>query len=342
MKRVAPDGGMLRRAEPARPEPAKAEPAKAEPKRPEPMTPGPRRLKAKAPKTVPHRGWRRWVHTLTRINPGLSRGEKYELELQTRIRRNPHGPYEIAILGLKGGAGKTTATVALGSLLARVRGDRILVLDADPGCGNLAERTGRTSAGNIADLLSDNELSNYNKVRANTTVNAVNLEVLTAEDYSGRPRAFGTDAWHYTADSVSKFYNVVLADCGAGMLDPATRGVLATAAGVVIVTSVSIDSARQAATALDWLRNNGHTDLMSRACIVLNHVTPKDPNIAAKDLAKRFEQQVRPGRVVVLPWDKHIASGNEIELDRLDPVFRRRVLELAAVLSDDFERAGRR
>jgi MinD-like ATPase involved in chromosome partitioning or flagellar assembly len=217
-----------------------------------------------------------------------------------------------------------------------------MALDADPGCGNLAERTGRTSAGSIADLLSDKDLSHYNKVRANTTVNEADLEVLTAKDYSGKPRAFSKEDWHYTADAVSKFYNVVLADCGAGMLDPATRGVLATAAAVVIVTSVSIDSARQAATALDWLRNNGHTDLMSRACIVLNHVAPKDPNIAANDLAKRFEQQVKPGRVVVLPWDKHIASGTEIEFDRFDPVFKRRVLELAAVLSDDFERVERR
>jgi len=279
---------------------------------------------------------------LTRINPGLSRDEKHEVELSNRVCRNPRAAYEIGILGLKGGAGKTTVTVALGSVLADVRGDRILALDADPGCGNLAERTGRTSAGSIAELLADRDLSHYNKVRANTTVNEANLEVLTAEDYGGRPRIFSKEDWHHTAEAVSKFYNVVLADCGAGMLDPATRGVLETAAAVVIVTSVSIDSARQAAAALDWLRNNGYTDLMSRACIVLNHITPREPNISAKDLAKRFEQQVKPGHVVVLPWDRHIASGTEIELDRLDPVFRRRVLELAAVLSDDFERAGRR
>jgi MinD-like ATPase involved in chromosome partitioning or flagellar assembly len=306
------------------------------------MTPGPRRLKAKPAKLVPQHGWRRWVHALTRINPGLSRDEKHEVELSNRVCRNPRAAYEIGILGLKGGAGKTTVTVALGSVLADVRGDRILALDADPGCGNLAERTGRTSAGSIAELLADRDLSHYNKVRANTTVNEANLEVLTAEDYGGRPRIFSREDWHHTAEAVSKFYNVVLADCGAGMLDPATRGVLETAAAVVIVTSVSIDSARQAAAALDWLRNNGYTDLMSRACIVLNHITPREPNISAKDLAKRFEQQVKPGHVVVLPWDRHIASGTEIELDRLDPVFRRRVLELAAVLSDDFERAGRR
>ncbi|CPA82257.1 ESX-1 secretion associated protein EspL%2C Alanine and Proline rich [Mycobacterium tuberculosis] len=45
---------------------------------------------------------------------------------------------------------------------------------------------------------------------------------------------------------------------------------------------------------------------------------------------------------MVMPWDRHIAAGTEISLDLLDPIYKRKVLELAAALSDDFERAGRR
>lgn len=87
----------------------------------------------KPPKVVSQRGWRHWVHALTRINLGLSPDEKYELDLHARVRRNPRGSYQIAVVGLKGGAGKTTLTAALGSTLAQVRADRILALDADPG-----------------------------------------------------------------------------------------------------------------------------------------------------------------------------------------------------------------
>ena len=50
----------------------------------------------------------------------------------------------------------------------------------------------------------------------------------------------------------------------------------------------------------------------------------------------------RPGRVIVLPWDKHIAAGTEIQLDLLSHTFRRRIVELAAALSDDFDRLERR
>jgi MinD-like ATPase involved in chromosome partitioning or flagellar assembly len=56
---------------------------------------------------------------------------------------------------------------------------------------------------------------------------------------------------------------------------------------------------------------------------------------------QQFERHVPPGRVV-LPWDKHIAAGAEIQLDLLSRTFQRRIVELAAALSDDFDRLERR
>ncbi|CDO86021.1 hypothetical protein AWC29_28700 [Mycobacterium triplex] len=298
--------------------------------------------KKSATRLVSRRGWRRWVHKLTRINVGLSRDEKHDLDLRNRIRRSPRGSYQIAVLGLKGGVGKTTVTVALGSIFAQVRRDRILAFDADASCGNLADRAGRQSGATIADLLADKDLTHYNDVRAHTSANAVNLEVLPAEDYSTARRAFSEADWHYASDAVSRFYNLVLADCGAGLFDPVTRGVLSTASAAVIVTSASIDAVRQAAVAIDWLRNHGHQDLLNRACVVINHVSPGDTNIAVAELGRQFEQYVQPGRVIVLPWDKHIAAGTEIQLGLLEPAYKRKILELAAALSDDFDRSERR
>jgi MinD-like ATPase involved in chromosome partitioning or flagellar assembly len=137
---------------------------------------------------------------------------------------------------------------------------------------------------------------------------------------------------------VSRFYNIVLADCGSGLFDPVTRAVLSTVSAAVIVSSASIDGARQAAITLDWLRNNGHQDLLSRACVVINRVVPGEPNIAVDDLVRQFEKHVQPGRVFVLPWDGHVAAGTEIRLDHLDPGYKRKIIELAAALSDDFDR----
>ncbi|ORV06968.1 MinD/ParA family ATP-binding protein [Mycobacterium celatum] len=295
-----------------------------------------------AVKMPSQQGWRHWLYLLTRVNLGLSPDELYELDLQMRVRRNARDSYQIAILGLKGGVGKTAVTVALGSALAKVRGDRILAIDADPGAGNLADRTGRQSAATIADLLADKSLSRYNDIRAHTSMNTSNLEVLSSEEYSVARRAFNDEDWKGATEIVSRYYNLVLADCGTGLFDSATQAVLETVSGIVIVASASIDGARQAAVAMDWLRQNGYQDLLSRACVVINHVVPGKPNLDVDDLVQQFERHLQPGRVLVLPYDKHIASGTEIQLDLLGSTFQRRVLELAAALSDDFDRLERR
>ena len=295
-----------------------------------------------AVKMPSQRGWRHMIYLLTRINMGLSPDEVYEMDLHARIRRNARDSYQIGVFGLKGGVGKTAVTVALGSSLSKVRGDRILAVDADPDGGNLGDRAGRQSAATVADLLSDKELSRYNDIRAYTSMNGSNLEVLSSEEYSGARREFNDDDWKGAVGIVSRYYNLVLADCGAGLFQPASRGVLSTVSGLVIVASASIDGARQAAITMDWLRQNGYQDLLGRSCVVINHTVPGKPNIDVEDLVQQFERHVPPGRVVVLPWDKHIASGTEIQLDLLSPLFRRRMIELAAALSDDFDRLERR
>lgn len=295
-----------------------------------------------AVKMPSQRGWRHWVYLFTRINLGLSPDEVYEMDLHARIRRNARDSYQIGVFGLKGGVGKTAVTVALGSALSKVRGDRILAVDADPDGGNLADRAGRQSAATIADLLSDKELNRYNDIRAYTSMNGSNLEVLSSEEYSGARREFNDEDWKGVVDVVSRYYNLVLADGGAGLFQPASRGVLSTIAGLVIVASASIDGARQAAVTMDWLRQNGYQDLLGRSCVVINHVTPGKPNIDVADLVQQFERHVPPGRVIVLPYDKHIAAGTEIQLDLLDGTFQRRIIELAAALSDDFDRLERR
>jgi MinD-like ATPase involved in chromosome partitioning or flagellar assembly len=295
-----------------------------------------------AVKMPSQRGWRHLLYMLTRINLGLSPDELYEMDLHTRIRRNARDSYQIGVFGLKGGVGKTAVTVALGSALSRIRGDRILAIDADPDGGNLADRAGRQSAATVADLLSDKELARYNDIRAYTSMNDSNLEILSSEEYSGARREFNDEDWKGATNIVSRYYNLVLADCGSGLFQPAARGVLTTVSGLVIVASASIDGARQAAVTMDWLRQNGYQDLLGRSCVVINHVVPGKPNIDVADLVQQFERHVPPGRVVVLPWDKHIAAGTEIQLDLLSRTFRRRIVELAAALSDDFDRLERR
>ena len=293
-----------------------------------------------AAKPPSQRGWRHLLYVLTRINVGLSPDELYEIDLLNRIRRNPHGSYQIGVIGLKGGVGRTAVTVALGSALCQARGDGIVAVDADPHGGNLADRTGRQTPATIADVLAATRLTTYNEMRSYTSMNASNLEVLSALEYSVARREFSDEEWRRLAGVVSHYYNIVLADCGAGLFGSAARAVLSTVSALVIVASASVDGARQAAVTLNWLRQNGYTGLLGRSCVVINQLVPGKPTVDVADLVGQFERYVQPGRVHILPWDRHIAAGTEIEYTALSDTFRRRILEVAAVLSDDFAKVA--
>lgn len=58
----------------------------------------------KPPKVVSQRGWRHWVHALTRINLGLSPDEKYELTCTLESAAIPAGrirsPSSVSKVGL--------------------------------------------------------------------------------------------------------------------------------------------------------------------------------------------------------------------------------------------------
>ncbi|MDT5305775.1 MAG: hypothetical protein QOE48_1445 [Mycobacterium sp.] len=168
-----------------------------------------------AAKTQSQRCWRRLLHVLTRINVGLSPDELYESGLHLRIRRNVPHAYQIGIFGIKGGVGRTTVTVALGSALSRIRGDRILAIDADPDGGNLADRARRQSRATVADLLADKHLLRYNDIRTYASMNGDKLEVLPAAEYGAARRAFDDVDWTNATDIVSRYYNLILADSGA-------------------------------------------------------------------------------------------------------------------------------
>ena len=76
--------------------------------------------------------------------------------------------------------------------------------------------------------------------------------------------------------------------------------VLETASAIVIVTNVSLDSARQAESALDWLRHNGYQDLLSRVVVVINHVAVGE-----------IQHELVDGRVVQIRQHCFVAAGEQ-------------------------------
>ncbi|MFI6955389.1 AAA family ATPase [Nocardia sp. NPDC050408] len=287
-------------------------------------------------KKSPSSGWRKAVHHVSggAINPGLSAEELRLQELVARIRQPVRGDYRIAVLSLKGGVGKTTTTMGLGSIFASIRGDRVIAVDANPDFGTLSQRVPLQTRSTVRDLLLDPAIQRYSDVRRHTSQGTSRLEVLASERDPAASEAFNDEEYRAVARILQRFYNIILTDCGTGLMHSAMGGVLDLAHSLVLISSAAIDGARSAAATLDWLSLHGHDHLVRNAVVVINLPREGSPNVGIQQLREYFLSRCRA--VHIIPYDSHLSEGAEIDLHRLHKTTKRAYVELAATVADEF------
>jgi MinD-like ATPase involved in chromosome partitioning or flagellar assembly len=292
-------------------------------------------------RAAPRSGWRRalFVASGGTVNPGESPAELQRRELISQVNQPLNGCYKIAMLSLKGGVGKTTITATLGSTLASLRGDRVIGVDANPDRGTLAQKFPLETTATVRHLLRDaDRIRRYSDIRAYTSQGPSRLEILASEQDPAVSQAFSETDYRRTVNLLEHFYNIVLTDCGTGLMHSAMKGVLDLAHSLVIVSSSSIDGARSASATLDWLDAHGYRELVSRSVAVINSVRPTAGKVDLERVATHFAARCRS--VCRMPFDEHLEEGGEIDLDRLGQGARLAALELAATVADDFPRAA--
>ncbi|HEY0452237.1 MinD/ParA family ATP-binding protein [Actinophytocola sp.] len=288
-------------------------------------------------KRRPQSGWRKAVFVASGhlINVGESPADLERRELITRVNQPLRGCYKIAMLSLKGGVGKTTTTTTLGSTFSSLRGDRVIAVDANPDRGTLSQKIPLETTATVRHLLRDaDRIHRYSDIRAYTSQGPSRLEVLASEQDPAVSEAFSEDDYRRTVTLLEHFYNIVLTDCGTGLMHSAMKGVLDIADALVVVSSGSVDGARSASATLDWLDVHGYRDLVSRSVAVINSVRPRAGSVDLDKLAQHFGARCRA--VCRIPFDPHLEEGAEIELDRLAAPTRLALLELAATVADGF------
>lgn len=287
-------------------------------------------------KAVPRFGWRKFIYTITRgaINPGLSSQEKELAALEERVCQPVRGDYRIACLSLKGGVGKTTTTIGLGSTFASLRGDRIIAIDANPDLGTLAQRVPQQTQSTVRDLLEDNTINRYSDVRAHTSQARSRLEVLASESDPAISEAFSEQDYRRTIDILQSFYTIILTDCGTGLMHDAMRGILDLADSLVLVSSPAIDGARSAWATLNWLDAHGYQHLVERTVVAICASRTGSTSVDMEQLRATFSQ--RCAAVHLIPFDEHLAEGSEVDMNQMGRGTRRAFLELAASVADGF------
>jgi MinD-like ATPase involved in chromosome partitioning or flagellar assembly len=298
-------------------------------------------------------GWRKWIHKLSfgTINPGESPDEQFVRWNRDQISSPLAGTFSVVVLGGKGGVGKTSSTVVIGSTFAALRPrEQVIALDADPGQGaNLAVRIDRSASSSYGDIVAAKDLVRYSDVRARVGHNTIGLDVLASPAHrASTARAVITgELYVNTRRRLEQFYNILLTDCGVDIQHPVMDGVLTHADALVMVTSANPDGAEGAAKQMDWLAHHPrYRHVLNRMVLVINHIRPpshrrdrKDTDALINILVERFGQWVPEERIVVVPYDRHIAQAGVIDLEELNPLTRRRFLEVTGTLATGFSTA---
>jgi MinD-like ATPase involved in chromosome partitioning or flagellar assembly len=281
---------------------------------------------------------RRLDSRMRELGSSASRDVRIMVSLSEQLTQPVSTGRRIAVLSIRGGAGKSTVSSLIGAALAAHRRDRVLAVDADPDQGSLALRLGASS---------------HTPVRALGAQPPVLRDIADAERYLGRaagrvwvltgglrdgdPERLDVGTYRAALAAVGRFFAVTITDAGGELLSPLNRGVLADTQALVLVTPATVDGVISAGQALDRLVELTGPDLPGRTVIVLTAVSPE---ASALDLTLATSALGRSGaEVVLLPFDRHLATGSTIDPYLLGSETRSAALKFAAAA---LTRAARR
>jgi MinD-like ATPase involved in chromosome partitioning or flagellar assembly len=166
----------------------------------------------------------------------------------------------VAVMSAHAGAGTSTVTALLATLLNALRHDQVVAVDACPQSGALshwmAPESGPSAAA-YAALLEPG--STPDQVHSALVRVGAGLAVLPApSDQRSKPSA-GQLGWATLIEHLRHLHNVVILDCGAGFQRPASQAALGAADVVVLVSRSTPGELDRLARTIDSIRRRGRT-----------------------------------------------------------------------------------
>lgn len=247
--------------------------------------------------------------------------------ISERLRMPVPSCRRIAVTSIRGGAGKTTVAALLASVIAEHRDDRVLALDADSGIGSLPLRLGVHAERSMRDLAEASPRS-WDQTAGFLARTGQGLWVLSGSA-RGQVSELELETFQVAAGGVSRYFSAAVIDCGAGIVARLQRGVLAAAHAQVFVAPGTVDGAISARQTLGWFVGSGYEALLSRTVVALVAHSPHADGDADLDRAR---QVLSDGGlpVVVVPYDRHLATGTAITPDRVSGMVRTSATWIAA------------
>lgn len=273
--------------------------------------------------------------TLTQNVTDLFRSDAYGEDL-VRAAAGAQAPVttgrRIAVVGSRGGSGKTTTAALLARVYSAMRSDTIAAVDASTGLGTLGLRLGLDAAPTMTDVAAACAET------VPTTVGELAGVLGQAQDNlliagSGAARLpvppFAVDdaaAPTVVARTVSRFCPVTIYDCGTGMDFAPSRWAMDQAHAALFVAPATVPGIEDAlAVTYRWPApgDPGYVPLLV-VVVTVNRGSALD---AGRQAARLSEDGIP---AVHLDYDRHLAAGVELDLGLLA---RRTRLQATALAS---------
>jgi MinD-like ATPase involved in chromosome partitioning or flagellar assembly len=231
----------------------------------------------------------------------------------------------------KGGVGKTTIPALLGTLVAHIRRDLVLAIDANPDYGSLGRVLCPAHAFFVDDLAGYFSSAPWPApsladLNARLGSGPHGLRVLPAPTDPTRMSRIGFDVYGEVIARLKDYAGLLLLDCGTGLHEPAATAALAAADQIVVVSDADPATASLVAEAICRI------PLASPLTLVVNKMPAR---VGRLDLNRLAETLPGIDHVVVVAAEAKAASTLGVGAFRSDGVpmsWQRAVRELAAVL----------
>jgi MinD-like ATPase involved in chromosome partitioning or flagellar assembly len=248
----------------------------------------------------------------------------------------------IAVVSVRGGAGKSTVSALLATTLAGLRPDPVLAIDADIEAGSLPLRLGplgdgvRTGSDRGIDQAS--EFDRVTRGLRRTVTRVWLWRQAHAATLHRVGEAAAVDLLRDRQRYLSRFFAVLITDCGPGLRGAVNRVVIGDAHAIVVAGTATLDGVHGVDTALRHLAADGDRHLLGRCVVTITTTTASPLGVDLNDAVTLLQGYGVP--VIVFPHDRQLALGGPIDIHRLSGGVRTASVRLAAAVMDRAVTAG--
>lgn len=265
--------------------------------------------------------------------------EEVQRDANIQTIRRPTHSHRVAVASHKGGVGKTTTSLALGTVLSMFRNDSTVLIDANPDVGTLGSQlTGeKMHQRTVRDLVANaDQIRSVQHVRDFTHIAPSRLEVLASDSDPHKARSTSREDYDVAQQVLGTFRDIVITDTGTDMTSSIYDGIIDYTDTLVIAATTAVEDARLAHHTLRTWHERGTNH--RGAALVPNAVVAIQVKTSGEVVTRDHLREVFgfARRVVFIPSDPFLAEGTRFDWDTLRPDTQDAFIELAAAVAEDF------